>query len=166
MIEPQKHQITNKNGPVIIIEDDPDDQEFLVEIFQKLNYQNKVLFFFDGEQALEHINKTNDLPFLILSDINMPKLNGFALREKLRTDQKLSNKCIPYLFFSTAASQKSVIDAYSQSVQGFFVKQNSMDELEKTISVIMEYWRRCAAPNDFNDQTSEAHAPHVPKISF
>jgi CheY-like chemotaxis protein len=76
MIEPQKHQITNKNGPVIIIEDDPDDQEFLVEIFQKLNYQNKVLFFFDGEQALEHINKTNDLPFLILSDINIERIKS------------------------------------------------------------------------------------------
>lgn len=147
----QKQLIVNKNGPVIIIEDDADDQEFLTEIFHKLNYQNEILFFFDGQKALEHINTTDDLPFLILSDINMPKLNGFELREKLKTDAKLSNKCIPYLFFSTAINQKSVIDAYSQSVQGFFVKQNSMDELEKTISAIMEYWRRCAAPNDFPD---------------
>ena len=151
MIEAKKQLILNKNGPVIIIEDDPDDQEFLIEIFQKLNYQNKVLFFFDGLQALEYINTTHDLPFLILSDINLPKLNGFELREKLRTDEKLSNKCIPYLFFSTAVNQKSVIDAYSQSVQGFFVKQISMNELEKTITVIMEYWRRCAAPNDFSE---------------
>ena len=149
MKEAKKSAITNKNGPVIVIEDDRDDQEFLVEIFQKLNYQNEILFFSDGEEALKHINETNDLPFLILSDINMPKLNGFALREKLRMDEKLSNKCIPYLFFSTAVNQKSVIDAYSQSAQGFFVKQNSMGELEKTIGVIMEYWRRCAAPNDF-----------------
>ena len=80
----------------------------------------KFFFFSDGEEALKHINETNDLPFLILSDINMPKLNGFALREKLRMDEKLSNKCIPYLFFSTAVNQKSVIDAYSQSAQGFF----------------------------------------------
>jgi CheY-like chemotaxis protein len=149
MQEAPKVRILNKNGPVIIIEDDADDQDFLVEIFKKLNYPNKILFFFDGQQALEHINTSDDLPFLILSDINMPKLNGFALREKLKMDENLSNKCIPYLFFSTAVSQKAVIDAYSQSVQGFFVKQNTMQELEKTISVIMEYWRRCAAPNDF-----------------
>lgn len=151
MNDVQKQLVTNKNGPVIVIEDDTDDQEFLAEIFKKLNYQNKILFFLDGELALKHINETDDLPFLILSDINMPKLNGFALREKLRTDERLSNKCIPYLFFSTAADQRSVIDAYSQSVQGFFVKQNSLTELEKTITVIMEYWRRCAAPNDFAD---------------
>lgn len=150
MKESEKEIIFNKNGPIVIIEDDADDQEFLTEIFHKLNYQNKILFFFDGQEALDHINVSNELPFLILSDINMPKLNGFALREKLKTDARLSNKCIPYLFFSTAVNQKAVIDAYSQSVQGFFIKQSSMVELEKTIRVIMEYWRRCAAPNDFS----------------
>lgn len=139
----------NKSGPIIIIEDDTDDQEVLSEIFQKLNYPNKVLFFTDGEKALRHINESEDLPFLILSDINMPKLNGFDLRQKLKTDAELNIKCIPYLFFSTAGNQKSVIDAYSMSVQGFFIKQHSMSELEKTIHVIMEYWKRCSAPNDF-----------------
>ena len=147
--EAAKHIILNKQGPIIVIEDDSDDQEILTEIFFELNYKNKIIFFNDGQAALDHINNCRDLPFLILSDINMPKLDGFALREKLRTDERLSNKCIPYLFFSTAVNQKHVIDAYSQSVQGFFVKQSSMSELKKTISVIIEYWRRCAAPNDF-----------------
>ena len=145
----KKPNIINKSGPIIIIEDDADDQDVLTEIFKKLNYPNKILFFFDGQDALDFINETSDSPFLILSDINMPKLNGFALREKLKMDAKLNIKCIPYLFFSTALNQKSVIDAYSLSVQGFFVKKSSMLELEKTIFVIMEYWRRCAAPNDF-----------------
>lgn len=149
VIQAKKPSIANKNGPIIIIEDDADDQDALTEIFKKLNYPNKILFFFDGQKALDFINDSDDSPFLILSDINMPKLNGFALREKLKTDAKLSIKCIPYLFFSTAANQKSVIEAYSLSVQGFFVKQNSMGELEKTIFAIVEYWRRCAAPNDF-----------------
>jgi len=149
MKQSQKEIIVNKDGPVIVIEDDTDDQDFLTEIFRKLNYHNKILFFSDGEEALAYINTTSELPFLILSDINLPKLNGFALREKLKTDSNLSNKCIPYLFFSTASNQQAVVDAYSLSVQGFFVKPNSMVELEKTISAIMEYWRRCAAPNDF-----------------
>ena len=150
-MEAKKNIIVNKNGPIVIIEDDADDQDFLIEIFKNLNYPNEVIFFSDGQQALDHIQTTDELPFLILSDINMPKLNGFELREKLKTDSELSNKCIPYLFFSTAADQKAVIDAYSQSVQGFFIKPTSITELEKTIRSIMEYWRRCAAPNDFSE---------------
>ncbi len=139
----------NKNGPVVIIEDDMDDQLILTEVFQKLNYENEIIFFTDGQDALDFLNESAVLPFLILSDINMPKLDGFALRTKLKADAELQVKCIPYLFFSTAISQKAVIDAYSMSVQGFFVKQTSLREIEKTISVIMEYWKRCAAPNNF-----------------
>ena len=144
----------NNNGPIIIIEDDADDQEILTAVFEKLNYSNKINFFFDGEEALNHINEADVLPFLILSDINIPKLDGFELRKKLKTDAQLQTKCIPYLFFSTALNQKSVIDAYSMSVQGFFIKESSMSELEKTISVIMEYWKRCSAPNNFPTEKS------------
>lgn len=139
----------DKNGPVIIIEDDEDDQEFLKQVFKKLDYPNKVIFFSDGQAALEYLNHPSILPFLILSDINLPKLSGFELRDKLKTDADLAVKCIPYLFFSTAVNQRMVIDAYSASAQGFFVKKNSMEELEKTISVIMEYWKMCVAPNNF-----------------
>ena len=139
----------NQNGPVIIIEDDIDDQEILTEVFQNLKYPNELMFFSDGQKALEFISAGNVVPFIILSDINLPKLTGFELREKLKTDANLALRCIPYLFFSTALNQRAVIDAYSLSVQGFFVKQNSIAELEKTISIIMEYWKRCAAPNNF-----------------
>lgn len=139
----------NRNGPVIIIEDDKDDEMILREVFAKLGYSNEPIFFSDGQAALDYLNSTNVVPFLILSDINLPKLDGFELRNKVKMDAKLQLKCIPYLFFTTASTQKAVIDAYSLSVQGFFVKQNSTRELEKTIAVIMDYWKRCASPNNF-----------------
>jgi CheY-like chemotaxis protein len=139
----------NKFGPVIVIEDDPDDQEMLDLVFKRLGYPNEVIYFLDGQDALDYLNDPPRPPFLILSDINMPRLDGFALREKLKTDAALQIKCIPYLFFSTALSRQSVIDAYSMSVQGFFVKQNTLADLEKTIKTIMEYWMLCAAPNNF-----------------
>ena len=139
----------NKNSPVIIIEDDEDDREFIREVFLKLNYPNKVLFFGDGQQALDYLLTTPELPFLILSDINMPKLNGFELIDKMRTDAALQLKCIPYLFFSTAADQKTVIKAYSLSAQGFFVKPSNMLEMEEVIRDITNYWQKCVAPNSF-----------------
>ncbi|MEO6722755.1 MAG: response regulator [Ferruginibacter sp.] len=139
----------NTNGPVIVIEDDLDDQEILKEVFIKLDYRNEVIFFHDGQHALDYLNASKVNPFLILSDINMPKLDGFALREKIRIDAKLETKCIPYLFFTTASNEKAVVEAYSLSVQGFFVKESKMEEIEKTIRVIMEYWKRCIAPNSF-----------------
>ena len=140
----------NKTGPIIIIEDDADDQEILQEIFDKLDYKNKIIFFADGNDALEFLNKTDTQPFLILSDINMPKINGFELRNKVFTNEQLHIKCIPYLFFSTTATKKAVIDAYALSVQGFFVKPNSMKGLELTIKKIVDYWTECIAPNEYS----------------
>jgi CheY-like chemotaxis protein len=139
----------NKSGPIIVIEDDPDDQEVLVEIFQKLGYINKVIYFQDGNDALVYLNKSDVQPFLILSDINMPKISGFELRNRVFTNEQLQTKCIPYLFFTTSANKKSVIDAYTMSVQGFFVKPNSMQALENTIRKIVEFWEECISPNQF-----------------
>lgn len=137
----------NKNGPIVIIEDDLDDQEILVEIFKEMDYGNDIVFFTDGEQALQYLTDTAIEPFLILSDINMPKLNGLELREKVHNNEDLRLKSIPYLFFTTSAEQKHVIDAYSRSIQGFFVKPDSVGRLKDTLSKIVDYWKECVSPN-------------------
>ena len=137
----------NKVGPIIVIEDDSDDQELLVIVFKELSFRNEIIFFEDGEEALDYLIKSDVEPFIILSDINMPKLNGLELRKKVHTNEDLRIKCIPYLFFSTSAEQKYVVDAYSESVQGFFVKPHSFDKLKRTIRIIVEYWQECESPN-------------------
>jgi CheY-like chemotaxis protein len=136
----------NKHGTVIIIEDDADDQQILTEIFAELAYPNTLRFFADGFQALEHLTQSSEKPFLILSDINLPKLNGFELRQKIHNNEALRLKCIPYLFMTTAASHQAIVEAYSASIQGFFVKPNTYEGLMRTIRRIMEYWQDCKAP--------------------
>ena len=137
----------NKGGPIIIIEDDLDDQEMLTEIFRDLDYKNETIFFGDGEAALVFLVDTEIEPFIIFSDINMPKLNGVELREKVHNNEDLRIKSIPYLFFTTTAEQKHVVDAYSKSIQGFFVKPTKFADLKRTIKIIVEYWQECVSPN-------------------
>ena len=137
----------NKSGPIIIIEDDIDDQDILADIFRELNYPNILVFFGDSVQALEYLTNTDIEPFLVLSDINMPKLNGMELREKIHNNEDLRLKSIPYLFFSTSSEQKHVIDAYSRSIQGFFVKPSNYDKLKTILVKIVEYWQECESPN-------------------
>ena len=139
----------NKTGPIIVIEDDLDDQEILEIIFDKLGYANEIIYFTDGNKALEYLNQSDVQPFLILSDVNMPKINGFELRNKVFTNEQLQTKCIPYLFFTTNADKKSVVDAYALSVQGFFLKPSSLEALENTIRKIVEYWQECIAPSQY-----------------
>ena len=132
---------------ILIIEDDTDDQDILSEIFNELNYTNQIVFFGDSQQALDYLIDTDTEPFLVLSDINMPKLNGIELREKVHNNEDLRLKSIPYLFFTTSAEQKHVVDAYSRSIQGFFIKPNSYDQLKSMLIKIVEYWQECQSPN-------------------
>ena len=140
-----------KSGPIIVIEDDLDDQELLDETFKILNYPYEVIFFSDGYEALDYIEKTHVKPFLILSDINMPKINGFELRRKIHNNEALSVRCIPYLFFTSGANRKGVHDAYAMSAQGFFIKPDKMKDLESIIRKIVEYWQECFAPSQYTD---------------
>lgn len=141
----------DKSGPIIIIEDNAGDQRIFEEIFKKLKFENELLFYDDGIEALEFLNHTNKIPFLVISDINMPKMNGFELRSRIQENKDLSRMCVPFLFFSTGGDKKSVEDAYAMSVQGFFRKPDGIDALEKTLFKIMEYWKECVAPNDYNE---------------
>jgi CheY-like chemotaxis protein len=144
-----KKKFMNKHGPIIVIEDDMDDQFILKDIFKQLDYNNEIIFFTDGNDALNYLNRNDVQPFLILSDINMPKIDGFELRKKVFTNDQLKNKCIPYLFFTTGADRKAVIEAYAMSVQGFFLKPTSDSALQNTIRKIVEYWQECIAPSEY-----------------
>jgi len=139
----------NKSGPIIVIEDDQDDQDILSDVFKKIECPNKIFFFTDGNEALEFLNRTEIQPFMILSDINMPKINGFELRNKVFADKQLMTKCIPYLFFTTSSNKDAVLDAYALSVQGFFIKPTSINTLESMVRKIVDYWQICIAPNEY-----------------
>ena len=136
----------NKKGPVIIIEDDADDRKMLEEIFQSLHYEKEVIFFEDGHSAFEYLHSFRRKPFLILCDINMPCMNGFELRDKIYQDEELRVKCIPFLFLTTSLTPQIIMEAYSKSVQGFFVKPASYDDMYNLIKSIMEYWLRSESP--------------------
>jgi CheY-like chemotaxis protein len=136
----------NKTGPIVFIEDDLDDQELITEVFKKSDVKNEIKFFNDGEDALQYLIESDVEPFIIFSDINMPRLGGLDLREKIHNNEELRMKSIPYLFFTTSSEQQHVIDAYSKSVQGFFIKPSSFDKLQRVIKIIVEYWQECESP--------------------
>jgi CheY-like chemotaxis protein len=132
----------------------------LKEVLKIIKIENEIRFFVDGEAALAYLKDPKVHPFLILSDVNMPKLSGFELKQMVHTNEALSVKCIPYLFFTTAVNEKAVYDAYTMSAQSFFVKPNNFDELVETLRVMIEYWKRCYSPSNFSDRTvhSAEHA--------
>src|SRR4051812_39724292 len=130
----------DKDKPIILVEDDPDDQELLKHVFKYLRVKNELIIFNNGFEALDYLKTTTRSTFLILCDINLPLMDGIELRNSIEHDEELKRKCIPFVFLSTAATKYQVEKAYSLSVQGFFLKAMSLKEFENKIRIILEYW--------------------------
>ena len=139
----------NKKGAILVVDDDRDDRDILAEVFKKMAYPNRIMYFGNGVEALNYLTSTDEYPFMILSDINMPRMTGLELRAAVSGNDALAMKSIPFIFFTTATTKKAVQDAYMLSVQGLFIKPNSFSELELLLTKIIEYWRDCKSPSDF-----------------
>jgi len=135
------------NGPIIAIEDDADDQFLLKTAISELNISNTIVFFENGLQALRYLETTQDQPFLILCDINMPVMNGLELRENIDRNDYLKKKSIPFVFLSTADNPQIVDAAYDSKIQGFYKKLSNFNEYQKQIRIIIDYWKYCLHPN-------------------
>jgi CheY-like chemotaxis protein len=135
------------NRPIFIIDDDVDDHYFLRRILRKIDPDLEVMFFLDGKEAFNYLMTTTKDPFLILCDINMPVMTGLEFKELIDKNDHLRNKNIPFIFLSTTARKADVEKAYRLQVQGFFEKQNEIEELEKILKTILNYWEKCKYPN-------------------
>ena len=139
----------NKTGPIIVIEDDEDDIFIMKEVFKELNFDNEIIFLKNGKIAFNYLSQTEVVAFVIICDINMPLMDGISLKKEIQKNQELKLRCVPFLFFTTAANRQDVIDAYSSSAQGFFIKPNTVNKLKTILKKIIEYWQDCESPNHY-----------------
>ena len=126
--------------PIIVIEDDEDDQELLQEIFEELELGGVVRFFNTCQSAFQYLLTTMERPFLIISDINLPAMTGMEFKQAINQHEELRKKCLPFVFLSTSSDENIIAKAFELLVQGYFVKPASLSGLRATISHIIQYW--------------------------
>lgn len=136
------------SGPIIYVEDDEDDQFLFQTTIAGLNISNEIRMFSNGKEFLDYLCVTNEKPFLIFCDINMPVMNGLNLRKHIIKDDFLRKKSIPFVFYTTGVSDETVELAYDLIVQGFFQKVTNMADMHSLIESIIDYWKTCKHPNN------------------
>ena len=140
----------SKKGPIVLIEDDEDDQFLIEKALKAQQLPNKIRFFANGQLALDYFEKTTEQPFLILCDINMPIMNGLELRQRINESDYLREKAIPFIFLTTSSNAQSIEIAYQESVQGFHKKSSQYTGLQEQIRLIVDYWQSCLHPNNID----------------
>ncbi|MDB5242730.1 MAG: response regulator receiver protein [Spirosoma sp.] len=138
-------------APIVVIEDDEDDQFFIQEGIKRLDIRNPLVFFSNGVEAMANLVAAQESPLVILCDVNMPSMNGIELRQLIDLNEYLKMKCIPFVFLTTAADQGLVNMAYHMTIQGYFKKERTIGGLTEQMRSILDYWDKCLHPNSHYD---------------
>ena len=103
----------------------------------------------DGVEALEMLSGSESdgtvpVPFVILLDINMPRMNGHEFLAELRKTEGIRDSRV--FIFTTSDSPKDISLAYERNANGYIVKPSSSSQMREVISLLKSYWSICKHP--------------------
>jgi two-component system response regulator len=133
------------NIDVLYIEDNQDDINLTLRAFKKNNFNVNIKIIQDGEEAYNFLIKnkdsllnSNNLPKVILLDLNLPKINGLQLLKALKQDEDL--KLIPVVILTSSDDENDVVRSYKYGTNGYIVKPVHFENFVKAIADLGVYW--------------------------
>ncbi len=134
---------------ILLVEDDDVDAEGVKRAFSKNQISNELFRACDGLEALDMIRGENGhtpipKPFLMLVDINMPRMNGFDLIEVIRKDPALRRTVVFVLTTSQNADDK--VRAFDHHIAGYLVKTNLRDGFKGLVAMLEKFWSAIELP--------------------
>jgi two-component system response regulator len=121
-----------ENKKILMIDDDAEDRMLMQEMFAEIGAPDVAHFEESGETALSYLENLskNDLPSVIVLDLNMPKLNGTQILKTLKANKKL--KDITVIIYSTSINHIEREQALRLGAHSYVIKPSSYEEcLEK-----------------------------------
>ncbi len=128
---------------ILLVEDDEVDIKALKWAFAKLKIANPVEVARDGVEALEALQNLAR-PFLVITDINMPRMNGIELIRKIREASELRDSIVFVL--TTSNDEQDKIDAYHLNVAGYMLKSDMGTSFMRAIELVENYWKVVELP--------------------
>jgi len=128
----------SKTVTILLVEDDEVDVKALRWAFQNLKIANPLVVACDGVEALKML-PTVPRPYLIITDINMPRMNGIEFLRKLRQSEEFRDSIVFVL--TTSNDEQDKIDAYDLNVAGYMLKSDMGTSFTRAIGMIENYWK-------------------------
>jgi CheY-like chemotaxis protein len=126
---------------ILLVEDNPNDVEITVRALRKGQISNRLTVAQDGQEALdilERAKSTGDCPSMILLDLNLPKVNGIEVLQRIKSDPDLRR--IPVIMLTTSTREEDVVRTYDLGVNTFISKPVRFEDFMQMVTTIHEYW--------------------------
>jgi len=129
---------SSKTVTILLVEDDEVDVKALRWAFKNLKIANPLVVACDGVQALEMLPSV-PRPYLVITDLNMPRMNGIEFLRKLRHSEQFHDSIVFVL--TTSNDEQDKVDAYGLNVAGYMLKSDMGSSFTRAISLIENYWK-------------------------
>lgn len=128
---------------ILLVDDNPHDILLTKEAFKETNRPLKINEVHDGVEALKYLNreapyKDAETPHLILLDINMPKLSGIEVLQRIKSNPKLQS--IPVIILSTSSDSTEIAACYRLYANSYIAKPISYFKLVELVKKLLIYW--------------------------
>jgi len=135
-----------RTNMILLVEDNPDDEALTLRALQKNNIINEVVVARDGAEALDFLFGTGAyadrdlalMPEVILLDINLPKINGLEVLEKIRANER--TRLLPVVILTTSNEEQDKIKSYTLGANSFIRKPVDFQQFSEAIRQLGVYW--------------------------
>jgi two-component system, response regulator len=136
------------NDPVeiLLVEDSPNDLELTLHALKKNNIANNIHVVSDGEEALDFIfceneyihRNVNDVPKMILLDLQLPKVDGIEVLRRIKGDVR--TRRIPVVMLTTSSEEKDIVESYELGANSYIIKPVDFGQFTEAVRQLGFYW--------------------------
>ena len=134
------------NKLILLVEDNPDDEELALRAFQRGQVGNPVVVARDGVEALDYLFGTGPhagrdgaaMPAMVLLDLKLPRLDGLEVLRRIRSDER--TRCLPVVVLTSSREEQDVVESYSLGANSYVRKPVDFGEFVDAVRHLGMYW--------------------------
>ena len=135
-----------KEKVILLIEDNPSDRDLTKRAMERNHISNTLVVTEDGQEGLDYLfaqgeysqRDKGDLPAVVLLDLNLPKLNGFEVLERIRANSL--TKLLPVVMLTTSDHEEHVAASYKLGANSYIRKPVDFEQFASAINSLGIYW--------------------------
>ena len=135
-----------KRKVILLVEDNPDDEELALDALRSNNVSNEIEVARDGQEALDYLfgsgkyqnRDSSELPQLVLLDLKLPKINGIDVLRRIRSDQR--TKFLPVVILTSSKEEKDLINGYAEGANSYICKPVDFEQFTEAVRQLSLYW--------------------------
>lgn len=129
--------------PILYVEDNPDDEELTLRTLKGAGINNPIHVARDGAQAFEYLfgpqtRPAKPVPTLVILDLQLPKLNGFEVLEKIRKTE--ATRQLPVVILTSSDADEDIARSYALGVNSYVRKPVEFSEFAEAVRQLGLYW--------------------------